>query len=471
MRDAPPNPLAPSVRDRGGSVLRYLALPVDATSLVPLRVGFGVTMLWGVVERLKYVREDFVVPAFRFSYPGLGWLQPLPEPGMTVLFGLLAVCAIFVAVGLFTRWAALAFGLGFGYVFLLERALYLNHDYLSVLLAFTLAIVPAGRTLSVDARMQSTRDETIPRWTLWFARFHVALPYVFGGIAKMRADWLRGQPLSMWIAKGPLPLLFGPVFAEPWVGIAFAWLGMLFDLAIVPMLLWRRTRTIGVVLMVGFHLLNATMFDIGIFPWLMIPATLVFLPPDWLRRAAGWAPPPSNERPSPRLGRVGLGVLAAYVVLHLVLPFRFLLYPGDPNWTEEGNKFAWHMMLRQKVVALQIVVEDPATGATTVFDPTKVLSGKQFVEMGYSPEMLRQFAHFVRDRYADQGRDVAVRAVVWTSLNGRRPQWFVDPSVDLAAQPWSAGHADWIVPLREPFRTPPWDAPVSEWNRVVGPPP
>ncbi len=454
------------------AALRHLAAPVDGLSLVTLRVGFGLTMLWGVVERLKFVHEDFVLPAMHFTYAGFWWVRPLPAAGMTVLFVLLAVCAAFVAVGLFTRWAALLFGLGFGYVFLLERALYLNHDYLSVLLAFVLAVVPAGRTLSLDARLWPSARETIPRWTLWFARFHIALPYVFGGIAKLRADWLRGQPLSTWIAEGPLPLLLGPVFAERRVGVAFAWGGMLFDLAVVPLLLWRRTRTLGVVLTVTFHLLNATMFDIGVFPWLMIPATLVLLPPDWLRNAAGRpAPPAVDSSPSPRLRRTGLVVLGLYVLLHLLLPFRFLLYPGNPNWTEEGTLFAWHMMLRYKVVAMQIVAEDRETGDRELVDPSRWLNGKQFVELGYSPELLRQFAHFVREDFAARGRDVAVRAVVWTSLNGRKPQWFVDPSVDLGREPWSAGHTDWIVPLQEPFRDPPWNEPAERWQRAVGPPP
>ena len=57
--------------------------------------------------------------------------------------------------------------------------------------------------------------------------------------------------------------------------------GLLFDLLIVPLLLWRRTRPLAFLVALAFHLTNWYLFNIGIFPWLMIAATLLFFPPSW----------------------------------------------------------------------------------------------------------------------------------------------------------------------------------------------
>ena len=50
-----------------------------------------------------------------------------------------------------------------------------------------------------------------------------------------------------------------------------------------PLILWRRTRWVAFVAVTGFHLANHSLFEIGIFPALMIPATALLLPADWPR--------------------------------------------------------------------------------------------------------------------------------------------------------------------------------------------
>src|SRR5215208_3517150 len=62
--------------------------------------------------------------------------------------------------------------------------------------------------------------------------------------------------------------------------------GLLLDLLVVPLLLWRRTRLFAFAAAVVFNLINGVIFDIGIFPWLMLGALLIFFPPELLRRFA-----------------------------------------------------------------------------------------------------------------------------------------------------------------------------------------
>lgn len=71
-----------------------------------------------------------------------------------------------------------------------------------------------------------------------------------------------------------------------WLAVAISGGGLLFDLLIVPLLLWWRTRWAGVGIAIAFDALNRDMFGIGIFPSLEMAATLLVLDAGWPRRLA-----------------------------------------------------------------------------------------------------------------------------------------------------------------------------------------
>ena len=69
-----------------------------------------------------------------------------------------------------------------------------------------------------------------------------------------------------------------------------------------------------------------------------------------------------------------------------------------------------------------------------------------------TPDMILQFAHHLAKRFRKEtGRDAAVYARIHVSLNGRRPQMLIDPTVDLARTPRNLWHAKWILPLTTPL--------------------
>jgi len=450
-----------------------LFVPVDIRFLAVFRVYFAAMMLWTLWDDFfagNRIAELYIEPAFRFSYHGFSWVQPWPGDGMYWHFAGLAICSAFVLVGFLFRISATLLAFGFTYVFLLERAIYLNHFYLMCLLCFILAATPANRAWSIDAFIwPQIKSATVPAWTLWLLRFQIALPYVFGGISKLNSDWLQGQPMQIWLSRSVWQVLFGEIATQHWLALAFSWGGLLFDLSIVPLVLWPRTRWIAFGVAVAFHLMNAFMFNIGIFPWLMIGATTVFLPPDWPARLVrgqgsgvrgqGGDSLPSSPAMSAAIGggrRWFVYLLLLYAALHLLMPFRFLLYPGNPLWTEEGGMFAWRMMLRDKKTGVNVIVTDRATGQAKPADLPRWLTKLQFDSMGEDPEMMREFAEHLGRRLREAGHDVEVRVITLCSLNGRKPQPLVDAQVDLSRQPRTLRHLRFILPLREPFRRVPW---------------
>jgi vitamin K-dependent gamma-carboxylase len=160
-----------------------------------------------------------------------------------------------------------------------------------------------------------------------------------------------------------------------------------------------------------------------------------------------------------------LGVFFAWQVL---MPLRHFIYPGDVSWHEQGHKWSWHMKLRRKAPAgatffvldkndrmigtYDLRPADDELIMMPLVDPAKLgspLSSRQARTMATRPELILQFAHFLRDKYLDAGLGpVKVTANVQVSLNGRPPQHLIDPEADLAvAEDRIWPPVEWILPL------------------------
>jgi hypothetical protein len=284
----------------------------------------------------------------------------------------------------------------------------------------------------------------------------MAIVYGFAALAKLDRDWLLARPIEIWLqAKTHTPVL-GPLYAEPWLKWVLAYGGILFDAAVVPLLLWKRTRIPALAAALFFHLFNSVTFQIGIFPYLALSLCVFFFPPGEigrriLRRTTPAEPVPASGGLEVGGRRLVLASLAVYFAIQIALPLRHWLYPGNPNWTEEGHRMSWHMMLRTKTGTITYELRDPATGRTWTVDPKEHLTAKQASRVATRPDMAWQFAQYLARRYRSEGiEQVEVRALSSVSLNGRPPQPLVDGNVDLAAEPWPLlAPLDWVVPLRQ----------------------
>jgi hypothetical protein len=155
------------------------------TSIAPLvvfRIIFGLMMF---VSTLRFLLKGwvdllFIQPTNFFHYYGFEWVKPLGEIGMYTVFGLLLISALFIALGLFYRWATILYFLLFTYVELIDITNYLNHYYFISLVAFLLCLLPAHRSLSVDVwRKPSLELSKIPNWILGLLKFQLGIVYFF----------------------------------------------------------------------------------------------------------------------------------------------------------------------------------------------------------------------------------------------------------------------------------------------------
>lgn len=429
-------------------------------SLVFFRVAFGCLMVFSLTRFILkgWVQTLYLDPAFHFTYTGFSWVQPFPGIWMTVFLVLLIGLAICIALGLFYRVATIGFFLGFTYVELIDKSLYLNHYYAISLFAFLLCFLPLHRFGSLDVlRNPSLKWLTFPAWMLWVLRFQIGVIYFSAALAKFKMDWLvHAEPLKVWLrSSGHVPFI-GGLLEMPETAYLFSWFGLLYDLFIPFILLWPRTRVLGYVAVLTFHIMTSVLFEIGVFPWVMITLTLVFFSPDWPLRFKGLRDriqpvslsPVSHSYRPPVWIKVGLVV---FIVFQCLWPNRHVMYPGNVLWNEDGFRFAWHVMLMEKSGMIQFNVVQPETGRTWRVLPSEYLSDIQERYMSTQLDMIVAFAYSLQDVFEAEGiRDVEIYADSFVSLNGRRSLRYVKPEVDLLSEkPFF--HSAWLMPDPPPI--------------------
>lgn len=434
-------------------------------TLVWLRIALGLLGAGDILGNAIYYHwylDSF--SGFTFRYYGFEWVTPLPEPFLSLFFLTGFAAGLAVAAGWRFRITAPLFALCFTYHFLLEKAHYLNHAYLFVWLAWLLVFTPAWREWSVDVwRNPRHWSPVAPRWSVYVFPLLMGLVYFFGGINKITHDWLiEAVPLHLWLsARAEMPVL-GPLFALRETAYVMAWGGMLLDLSAPFLLLHRRLRWLALGLLIGFHAMNHLIFNIGIFPYLSLVLTSLFFAPDWPQRLVDrlalrlrwvkrwrdrWRARLHRPVAPERLWHPRPAALVLLVALHVVLPLRSRLIASDVDWTEEGHRYSWRMMLRTKQGSGFYRVEDAEGTVRNVF-PADSLDKRQYTKLVTHPDMILQYAHYLRDQ-ADG--PVKVYGQFKVRLNGRKRQDFIDPNVDLAQTEWNwLGPKSWVLPeIRE----------------------
>jgi hypothetical protein len=341
----------------------------------------------------------------------------------------------------------------FTWLQLLDVSNYLNHYYLVSLLAFLCCLLPLHRLWSIDAWLRpSLRSETLPGWCTVLLRFQVGVVYFFAGLAKLNGDWLvHGAPLHLWLsARTSLPLV-GPWLSLPEVALFMSWAGFLFDASVPFFLLSRRSRPYAYAVVIVFHTATRALFPIGMFPFIMTLSALVFFEPSWPRRflrrpLRAAVAEPALPQLHPALG----AFLVVWAVVQLALPLRAHLYGGDVSWHEQGMRFSWRVMTREKNGSVTYVVRSKASGREWHVAPARYLTRVQERELAVQPDLILQLGQRIgRDFERDGLGPVEVRADTLVSLNGRRAAPLVDASVDVMTLEDGVLPQRWIAPAVE----------------------
>ncbi len=445
----------------------FLNHPIDIAPLIYARITLGLLMTIELCGgALSPYGRTLITGDYHFSYSFAPFIKPWSEPIMMYIhFGVNFILGLMVVFGFKYRFACIAMFFSATSIFLMEKTLYINHVYLYCILFSVFAFLPANRAFSIDAHQNpQLKSSEIPAWTVYCIIFQLSIVYIYAGIAKLNIDWLHAQPMQIWLAAKkdhPIPYL-GILLAHKYHAFLVAYGGIVFDLLVVPLMLWKKTRKVTFILAIFFHAINAVTFGIGTFPWFSIAATALFFPPSvfrnwWVFKYFDTKIPKQNTHffqysdESKLYQNFVYSFFILFFVIQFFLPWRAFFYGEDPSWTEQGHFFSWRMMLRTKRGITTFKVSDAKSDKKEIAYPSVHLSYRQLRKMEKDPDMILQYVHFLEKFYKEEKGYIEpiIKVESEMSLNGRKKQSFIDSSVDLTKEKRSWRLYNWVTPLTE----------------------
>jgi hypothetical protein len=301
----------------------------------------------------------------------------------------------------------------------------------------------------------------VPSWTIDCLKLLLAIVYIYAGIAKINTDWLiEAMPLKLWLtSKYDLPIIGEYFMQQVWVHYLMSWGGMIYDLSIPFLLLFKRTRKFGFFMVVFFHAFTRVLFPIGVFPIVMIMSSLIFFDEKFHTRVINFIKNSlfkffqfkkreklEVERKS--TSKITIVIVLIFFVIQLIVPLRNNLYPGNIMWHEQGYRFSWRVMLMEKIGYSTFKIEQE-NGRYFYVKNEDHLTSYQEKQMSFQPDFILEYAHYLGEFYKKKGMDnIKVFADSFVSLNGRKSQRFVDPDINLLEIKDSFRNKEWILPLK-----------------------
>ncbi len=440
------------------SVTDRLFLPVSNAPLIIFRIIFGFLLAYhfssSIVNGAVY--NNFIQPAFTFTYIGFEFLQPLPGNGMYYYFGLMVLLAVMIMLGAWYRIAIIGFSILWTILYLMQKADYNNHYYLMLLLCWIMAVLPANRLCAVDVKRKAVpENKDCSYYCLWIFMAQVAIVYFFAAISKIDSDWFSGKFIEIQFSRLRSHHLLGIFYGQKWFRLLVCYGGFIFDLLIVPLLLWKKTRNYAFIFSILFHLFNSFTFRIGLFPYLSIALNLFFLDSGLVNRLFFGlhqsVQQVKNEIVSSQAKKKVLYLLGIYLFFQAIIPTRSWFFPGNVFWSEEGYRMSWKMMMRTKSGKIHFKITDPTTHSTWIEDPAKKFNLSQIMWLSISPDIIWQYAQRLKKEYAEKGiNNVQVYAIGTVRLNRSNPMPMVDTTVDLASVKWKPfRHSEWVTAFKD----------------------
>jgi hypothetical protein len=434
---------------------RFLFRQIDNRALIIFRVFFGLLIFLESIGAILtgWVNRVFIAPKFTFSFIGFEWLQPLPDYWMYVYYIVMGIFGLFIMFGFKYRLSIIGFTLMWIATYLMQKSSYNNHYYLLIILSTFMVFMPANTYFSVDAKMNpSIKKNIMPKWCSLVFIFQIGIVYTYASIAKMYPDWLDTTVIEILMKSKEHYYIIGDILQQKWVHYFIAYSGIIFDLLVVPLLLWRPTRKYAFFASIFFHLFNSIVFQIGIFPYLSLAIIVFFFEPEIIRNIFFKKKEPyrDNEIIIPKRNTAIVYLLIIYFSIQIVLPLRHWVIKDDVLWTEEGHRMSWRMMLRSRVGIAKYKVIDKFNNTEIPIYINNYLSEKQLRVASVRPDVIWQFAQYLKRDFKALDLDIEVYVDCSVSVNGKPLKRLINPKVDLAAVKWNAfKHSEWILSSKQ----------------------
>jgi vitamin K-dependent gamma-carboxylase len=314
---------------------------VPGYHLALYRMVLGLVMLKEAHRIALSIHPFYIEPDIQIPWPFLEWWPMLPEFMMHLFVGMIALGGLMVTLGLWSKIGSALGLVAYSYFFFLDRSYYNNHYYLILLNLFLLTFIHADKAWSLRHLILKT-DHLVPAWNIAILRFQLALVYFVGATAKFNNDWMSGRTIRASLqsdAYQNLKQLFAQHTEQLVLLLTHG--GWIFDLFVPLLLLHKKGRYWALPFIIIFHVINMFSLNIGVFPYMMLAATVIFFGEGWrdaFQKATFKSPSSSTIKQT-----TTAVFIWAYIILQFLLPLRHHLIPGDYNITGEGYCFSWKM--------------------------------------------------------------------------------------------------------------------------------
>jgi len=422
---------------------------IDIAPLVAFRIFFGFLIAcesFGAIIS-GWIKDVLIAPQFTFSFIGFEWIQPLSGNGMYYYFALMGILGISIMIGFRYVLSMFLFCLLWTEVYLMQKSSYNNHYYLLIIISFMMIFLPANRYKSLDVKFGYTKESVeIPYWINLIFIIQIAIVYFYAFVAKIYPDWLDGTFTKNLLQGTTTRPFFLELFAQKWFYLFIAYAGILYDLLIIPFLLYRKTRTLALLASLLFHLFNAIVLQIGIFPFFALSFALFFYNPDTIRRIffRNKITKPSFPTLNFKNKKILYYLFTPFLFIQLILPLRHYFIKGDVLWTEEGHRLSWRMMLRERSGYISFEIVENDTKQSMIYDYSKNLTSKQARQLPTKPDFIWQYCQKIKEEY--KGKNISIYVNCANSINRKPYKTLIDPKYDMAKAKWNYFfHNEWVL--------------------------
>lgn len=402
-------------------------------------------------KKRGYFQAFLVDARIRFPYEFFPLNVEFSSQAFNALFATVVISAIFCSAGLFFRYSKWVFTLSFGFLFFQDKMLWNNHWYLFFLVGILSLFMKLEASWSLDSVINPKIKNTYsPRWYFEIFKLQIFVVYFFAGIAKLNYDWIvMAEPIGTFIKQRENYFVLGWIFKMDGAKYFFAYTGLLFDLLIGFILFSDKFKKPGIILTFIFNVLNAIIFDIGLFPFIMLTSNLLFLrQTEAFQTNSKKITGTIQSAAKPVLKNSILFFLTLYVFFQFTFPMRQFLYHGNPSWIGICERFSWRMMIQNKE-PIKYDFYIASDGINKKIDLRTFLFPPQIMAQIVFPDMMLQTARAVKKDAEESGIiNPQIKAEVIVSLNKRAPQNMVEPTLNLATQEHRLlKPPSWVVPL------------------------
>ena len=140
------------------------------------------------------------------------------------------------------------------------------------------------------------------------------------------------------------------------------------------------------------------------------------------------------------------------MIFHLAMPFRYLLYTDNPEWTGIASRYSWRMKMQSKEITdFKVTMTDKLSGDVMDIDIAPFFFINQAAHIAEDPYNVIYLAKYLKQKalkkYAKV--DPIIHIDLKVKFNGLPTQAMFPPTLELTQIDWNNNTEDsWMLPLK-----------------------